>query len=459
MIRRSARHGRAGITLVEILISIMILGIGVISLATLFPIGMVRMRNAQRYTRSAFLFESAAADLGARDLLNTSSFVNTPINPGLAGNTSNTVGFNWYFTTISGYYNPWVQDTPGFGKDWYNGGTAGAYRGWGGQGTQNSLGFVAGEGLPCAYDPLWRFQTVIYPDPNAAAANPVEARFAAGSGLIVNGGLQRVTNLPPAYFRSIIETFVSQEDLILQESTGQYTDRDNGGVLTSPSTVVPDLDMNSAPTIDWRYSWFFTGRRTDALSGSSFDGDIAICENRQFGMDALPGAANPVVSGETVVEAVWGYSTVADTSIPIKLPPGKFYGSRSAMRTVLLRWPTSVPDPVVRVGGWIADVTYERSHFLANSLDPINNPGRYDFLYPGQRCHWYQVTKKTDVVDDPGFGTGGNPTPYRRMTVFLGTPLKARTLMDSATGGPVIPEAALVMPCVVNVVPRTVYTR
>ena len=38
----------AGITLTEILISILILGVGLVSLATLFPIGLLRLRDAQR---------------------------------------------------------------------------------------------------------------------------------------------------------------------------------------------------------------------------------------------------------------------------------------------------------------------------------------------------------------------------------------------------------------------------
>ena len=39
----------AGITLTEILISILILGVGLVSLATLFPIGLLRLREAQRH--------------------------------------------------------------------------------------------------------------------------------------------------------------------------------------------------------------------------------------------------------------------------------------------------------------------------------------------------------------------------------------------------------------------------
>ena len=68
------------------------------------------------------------------------------------------------------------------------------------------------------------------------------------------------------------------------------------------------------------------------------------------------------VEGETVVEAIFGYSNTV-------IPPaaagggGPGYGS-AADRTVLLRWPDQMPDPVVRVGDWIADVTYERQQLV-----------------------------------------------------------------------------------------------
>ena len=78
MIRRgvSTRSRRQpGITLTEILIAIMILGVGLVSLATLFPIGLLRLRDATRYSRSALLSQSAAADLTARGMLNKQSFV------------------------------------------------------------------------------------------------------------------------------------------------------------------------------------------------------------------------------------------------------------------------------------------------------------------------------------------------------------------------------------------------
>ena len=94
------------------------------------------------------------------------------------------------------------------------------------------------------------------------------------------------------------------------------------------------------------------------------------------------------------------------------------YGA-GADRTVLLRWYSSEPDPVVKPGDWIADVTYERN--AADRLQsrsrgtaagschgrpagrrsriPFNN-NEWDNL-PAQRCFWYQVQKVTPAIDDP----------------------------------------------------------
>ena len=84
----------AGITLTEILISILILGVGLVSLATLFPIGLLRLREAQRQTRSAYLFQSATADVASRGLLNSNSFIFADLlNP--------PNGFNlWYYSKV-----------------------------------------------------------------------------------------------------------------------------------------------------------------------------------------------------------------------------------------------------------------------------------------------------------------------------------------------------------------------
>src|SRR3954453_19878480 len=76
------RHRRrSGITLTEILISIMIMGVGMVSLATLFPLGLLRIREANRMTRSTLLAESAMHEITSRNLLAKTTFEKAVTNP------------------------------------------------------------------------------------------------------------------------------------------------------------------------------------------------------------------------------------------------------------------------------------------------------------------------------------------------------------------------------------------
>src|SRR3954453_12967963 len=96
--------GRSGITLTEILISIMIMGVGLVSLATLFPLGMLRLREAARLSRSGYLAQSASSDLETRNLLGKQSFLTTLTGPWYSVPT--------FVTPLP--YDPWIQDTPGY---------------------------------------------------------------------------------------------------------------------------------------------------------------------------------------------------------------------------------------------------------------------------------------------------------------------------------------------------------
>lgn len=497
-----ASRARSGITLTELLIAIMILGVGLVSLATLFPIGLVRLRSAARWSRSATLLQSAACDLASRGLFGSQSFQYADqINYQVAS-----LGYpmnGWYLTATS-QYNPLIQDTPGPPPgDW----PGGAYAGIGGLGvapfTQTSPainGYLAtpGPGLPFAYDPLWRFQTVNPVLPNANGTGQpggyylfdqgtFEARFGYGlatvrsdpdpnaPGLPSAHGLQRLTNFNRPYVPNtapqvpvmpasvfVPNIFVSPEDVVWQEASSN----------TGASPVVPDLVISGGtPSLDLRFTWAFTGQLTNAGNASTFDGNIVIFENRPFGI-ATPsfaplnnGVPNYVVEGETVVEAIFGHGNMVSAA---GAPFG--YGA-AADRTVLLRWPITIPDPVVRPGDWIADVTYERNQLMVNSRwwlgntnangqptplgvpNPANN-AEWDNL-PAQRCYWYQVQKVTPATTDvyvnqmPGF---------RSMVVYVNQSLLARTPL-SATGTPFYLNAALIAPNVVNVIPQTIFIR
>ncbi len=444
----------------------------------------MRLREAQRQTRSAYLVQSATADVESHGLLNANLFVvadllNPPNGYNLWYGAGSPLGGN---PVGSSLYNPLIQDTPMYGGDPFDTANGGANQGV-------SALTAGGYGLPFAYDPLWRFQTNIYLDP--IGQSTLEARFGAGSfvttmtsssllrrdpsdnGLASAHGLQRLTNFNrPTVMPSAVmvpTTFVSPEDVVWQESTNpNYTVAFNGSAVGTPSTVVPDLsisqDANGNPitTNDWRFSWMITAQQNNTANGAAFEGNIVVFENRPFSID------NGVVAGETVVEGVFG----AGSNVFPQAGPGYGVG---ADRTVLLRWYATQPDPVVKVGDFIADVTYERSanlvftRFYFNTAPPtlpllgvpnLLNNGEWDNL-PAQRCFWYQVQKVTPAQPDPYNIPQG---PYRSMTVYVNRPLEAKTLLGGPTssvglGNPVVLNAALICPNVVNVIPQTFFVR
>ena len=192
-----------------------------------------------------------------------------------------------------------------------------------------------------------------------------------------------------------------------------------------------------------------TAQQNNSANGAAFEGNIVVFENRPFSID------NGVVAGETVVEGVFG----ASSNVWPQGGPG--YGA-GADRTVLLRWYATQPDPVVKVGDFIADVTYERSQTVVSAgstsattapgwPNPLNK-GEWDNL-PAQRCFWYQVQKVNPAQSDPALGA-----TFRSMTVYVNRPLDAKTLLDGS-GNPVVLNAALICPYVVNVIPQTFFVR
>jgi type II secretory pathway pseudopilin PulG len=472
-------HARSGITLTEILISILIMGVGLISVATLFPIGLVRLRQAQQQSRSGLLAESAAADLGTKNLLYKPSFLQLPfyggVDPFLADNFYPAAP-PWPNAVSSTFINPTTV-------------------------TNNGIPSFSdtGSGLPFCYDPL--FWSVVFP----TTPDTGLGRFGAGvlggnsffirtdpdgNGLASAHGLQRITNFIPLGFGGITawpytypapssiqgislnypyslnnlvaDTFVSPEDTVMQSNLPDQDILNNPNTTGTAGSVVPmmtkvTMPINGGAVVpgtqsDWRYTWMFTGRQHDLTNGTIFTGDIVVMDSRPLGIDTVNSPITPansasVASGEIVMEAIFGHGSSYPASAA-----GVGYAV-AADRVVLLRWSSGMPDPEIKAGSWIADVTYERNQTTsdlragkASALPPAAP------VYPMQRCHWYQVARKGDAQASAIAG-------YREMVVYTATPLRSRTLLQNTPATPVYLNAALFMPSVVNVYPRTVYVR
>jgi type II secretory pathway pseudopilin PulG len=483
MIARDVQ-ARSGITLTEILIAILIMGVGLISLATLFPLGLIRLREATRQHRAGIAYEVAADDMDTRDLFYKPSYTQT-----------------WYWIANGNQKvprDPFVQDA--YANATVNGAIA--------SNPLSANGVVAGtnppipllvSGLPFCYDPLWRSITGVMPyTPNGTLTDPTlvfnssyvtntpdEARF--GAGVFSNGqypyirpdpdqftvpsayGLQRLTNFIPWVNPSTTPSLNYQfpfTTLNASLSAGNQPQDVAGSVFTSnddivfnsftgnpntPSPLVPDTTYGlptvqySPPQADYRFTWFITGRQVDAGgNGSQFSGEVVVCDGRPFGWDPLPGQAFNGPAGEVAVEAIFGYGS----NIPNVQQSGTGFAT-GADKTVLLRWPTSLPDPQVRVGGWICDVTYERNASVYASRRQVAGAALTGTSFV--RCNWYQVGKRTDPQPDT---TGlPSPSPYRMMVLTITSPVKNKTLL-STNGQPVHVNVALVMPSVINVFPR-----
>ncbi len=242
MMTRIPTLNRRGISLVEILIGIMVLGIGVISLATLFPIGLVKMKRAVTEVRGTVVARSALSETRVRNLLAP------PFGPPA--------------TYFSGYPAPWTTTVP-----------------------------TIGQGLPVIIDPLWMIQAqpASYTDRFGFADFNADgtADFPTGQGLLrVRGGPTGAVFANELELMS--EVFSSPDDLAYGDNEARvlplqgvnaggppYLSPTNG---TPFAPRVPGLPQERSLSRERRYTWLIVARKVNARQGMP-------------GRDGMPGVA------------------------------------------------------------------------------------------------------------------------------------------------------------------------
>lgn len=479
---------RSGITLTEILIAIMIMGVGMVSLATLFPLGLMRLREAKRATRSTILAQSALADASVRGLPNAKGLLNA----------------DSFLDLRLGWYQPWQQLNAQASRGGFPFTITPLTHDFDTVNNNATTGVAASfftPGLPVAYDPLFWSTTHYVTEGVAPEQTPLglrgtegsEGRFGAGVGFIRPAtvgpaappayGLQRITNFRPydtsvfwPYTYSLPSTppnllgfaevagkvFASLDDPVLTED-----ESGNSGSPVVPADYDPGPGYSSER--DYAFTWMATGQLGVAGDPATFEGNLVVFHNRPIGLDPAPdafgnGDIHLVATGERVVEAIWGYTSSSAGIEPIQNAIPALAGSGYSIaddRTVLLRWPSSTADPLIRVGSYIADVTYDRYQAASSVHYPRDVYSGSVVVargakYAGQRIHWYRIVQRGEVEVDPDV-----PNHYRTI-VRIDTPLRAKTrLVPDGSGGVIspVPEAALINPYVVNVFPLLLYSR
>ena len=419
-IRPVARGPRAGITLTEILISIMIMGVGMLALATLFPLGLARLRDAAR----ASPIGHADRDGDERDVV---------ARPAVQGELPG---------QRLPIYDPFTEDpAPGGEVGAIVSGLDRVSVSAGLQGPERHQ--AAAPGIPVCYDPLWWYQVYVDSGGTVQPSLTPGGDFRFGSGIghprndPVNGGppsaygLQRLTNFPLIQRRQLggpidpASLFASPDDLVMQTDGTPSPSQGRG------SPIVPDLSTN-ARQYDYSYTWMFTGKQTDVTNGTIFDGDMVIFHNRPFAQEQV--AFRPEHGG-------WRDGGRGDLGLQRPRSSTATAATRTSLNVLLLlRRPASArprrPRGRLDRRRDLRAVQRQRGSALLparRATAPTRPSGATGTAWSRRAS----VTTRTTIY--PG---------CREMIVTLGSDLRAKTQVVPARTGatPVVMNAALVSP-------------
>jgi hypothetical protein len=256
MIRTTATNRRRGISLVEVLVAIFVMGIGLMALLTLFPLGALEMAQAIKDDRCGHAKHNAAALI--RSIWKTAAEAN-PSDPDSG------------ITTMMLYPNP------------------------GGVPCRTDNGLITGNLLDSPSYPVYidPFGQKKFPAPwYSWLAGQLPVVNAGRGGWIARCPLNSLAGLPN---NQLLSLFSSQDDLNLGDL----------GVPQSQAGVA------GQPQREQRYSWAYLVRRSSSNVPTILDLTVVVYRGRslQFTTDLVPAGetlyAADFTAGETVATLSW----------------------------------------------------------------------------------------------------------------------------------------------------------
>ena len=359
---------RSGTTLVEVLVAIFVMGIGLIALLTLFPIGMLRMARAIHDDRCAASFQNAQANAVIFDVSNDADVVSDASDP---------------YSGILPAANPDFFRNP-FPKN-----------------TTTGLDHLFpaddyGESYPILVDPIGYYNLSNAPRhwvggylPAPSATQPIGGLRRRPAAFARNGLAATPANLP-AITLNIYRSFTLWDDLAFERAMSGTTPP---GTPQSTTLAAP-----FAPIRDTRFSWGYTLQRPQTRDRSIVDCSVVIFDNRSLSISTT---GNGSLS-ELVYQNTTFFNPVNNT-VSFEYTSG------------------TVPPPPLRPNDWLLDVTPYNLNATAAGAHCYwyRVVAAEDLVIAGRKIARYEVAQPIRGVKTfPGFS---NPAYTDAALGYIGT--------------------------------------
>lgn len=358
---------RAGVTLVEVLVAILLTAVGLLALLVLFPVGALNMAQAIKDDRTAHAAANANTIASANiwDVRHDSMLATDP----------------WLQPSATAPYDSFFANPP---PNTSNGAFANPYAWVPSPPTTSAAAPVlaAGPSYPVFIDPIgWRvFQGL----------KPLANGVTTAAGQVIAIPLANFSLIPRVMPRFLTDPAVNSN---LGSGVAQNQQ------ITRWMTSLEDLSFSSGLPVadvgvlerDTRYSCAFLARIPQLSAPNSVDLTVLVYNKRALEVD---GQGNPV--GETY----YGSSTGYTVSFPLN--------GTSSSNVITIQY-QSGPPPAIKRGSWIMDATYLYTNNAGNAT--VSAP-------PTGYC--YRVVKVSDPYSDPS-GNGNTDVDVELQTSLRNT--------------------------------------